>query len=320
MNKKGLTLIELLSVMVVLAVVSLISIPIVKGIIENSRKEALRNSAYGIIEAAGYYYNDYMDEDSDLRVLTFVDGEQTDDYEKLKYNGTINHGFVAITPYGDVGVCIDDGKRFAKKDTDATEVDVDKGTCTAFAEDLESFITTGQSSYIGTRLSITQYKSKSELPDASGEGYVAVITDTEITGYYFSNAGIENPAEGLVWIVQNSTSDFVIENENSKLGVSCVMQYENGKWQPKEAYVYNNGKWVLLSSFDDLSNEEYVKHYDYTGSYQTFTAPYSGLYQVELWGAQGYTINTTYYGGKGAYTSGYLYLYEGESIYIYVGN
>ena len=40
---------------------------------------------------------------------------------------------------------------------------------------------------------------------------------------------------------------------------------------------------------------------------------------METWGAQG-SDDHGRPGGKGAYTSGYLYLDEGESIYIYVGN
>lgn len=58
--------------------------------------------------------------------------------------------------------------------------------------------------------------------------------------------------------------------------------------------------------------------FDYNGSYQQFTAPIDGYYKIELWGAQGGSIegtgyysnntvratNVIYTGGKGAYTSG----------------
>ena len=66
-----------------------------------------------------------------------------------------------------------------------------------------------------------------------------------------------------------------------------------------------------------------TKTYSYTGDYQLFTAPYTGSYKIELWGAQGgsgqYTGKTLYYGGKGSYTSGTILLNKGEDIYIYVG-
>ena len=68
---------------------------------------------------------------------------------------------------------------------------------------------------------------------------------------------------------------------------------------------------VLL--INDSSN------YDFTGDVQMFTAPQTGNYKIELWGAQGGTINASYSGGKGAYTTGELSLVKGDKIYIYVG-
>ncbi len=59
--------------------------------------------------------------------------------------------------------------------------------------------------------------------------------------------------------------------------------------------------------------------YGYTGTAQTFMAPQTGTYKIELWGAQGGT-NGTYIGGKGAYTTGELSLTKGDVLYIYVGS
>ncbi len=56
--------------------------------------------------------------------------------------------------------------------------------------------------------------------------------------------------------------------------------------------------------------------FGYTGNYGVFTAPGSGEYKVELWGASGGTHS---YNGKGGYTSGILYIPEGTTFYIYVG-
>ncbi len=44
--------------------------------------------------------------------------------------------------------------------------------------------------------------------------------------------------------------------------------------------------------------------------------PYDGYYKVELWGAQG--GNATY-SGKGAYTSGAIYLDKNTNLYLYIG-
>lgn len=66
-----------------------------------------------------------------------------------------------------------------------------------------------------------------------------------------------------------------------------------------------------------------VYNYDYTGGAQTFTAPSSGYYKLETWGAQGGTsLNNnvlTTPGGYGGYSKGVVYLKKGETLYIYVG-
>lgn len=56
--------------------------------------------------------------------------------------------------------------------------------------------------------------------------------------------------------------------------------------------------------------------YGYTGSYQTFTAPATGNYKIECWGAQGCQSVKN---GYGAYTSGTIRLSKGDVLYIYCG-
>lgn len=56
MKKKGFTLIELLAVILILAAIALIAIPVVTNIIEDAKKNALKDSAYGVLEAANLYY------------------------------------------------------------------------------------------------------------------------------------------------------------------------------------------------------------------------------------------------------------------------
>ena len=56
MNKKGFTLIELLAVIIILAIIALITVPAIINIIDNSKKKALVNTAYGMIKAAELYH------------------------------------------------------------------------------------------------------------------------------------------------------------------------------------------------------------------------------------------------------------------------
>ena len=60
--------------------------------------------------------------------------------------------------------------------------------------------------------------------------------------------------------------------------------------------------------------------FDYTGSIQTFVAPSSGIYKLELWGAQGGGVDKVDNNGSyGGYACGNIELEEGETLYIGVG-
>ena len=52
----GFTLIELLAVIVILAIIALIATPIIIGLIDDARREAAANSAYGVYHAAENVY------------------------------------------------------------------------------------------------------------------------------------------------------------------------------------------------------------------------------------------------------------------------
>ncbi len=62
-----------------------------------------------------------------------------------------------------------------------------------------------------------------------------------------------------------------------------------------------------------------VFNFDYTGSEQTFTAPVSGIYKLETWGAQGGSYSNEYYGGYGGYSKGEINLLEKQTVNIVVG-
>ena len=78
-------------------------------------------------------------------------------------------------------------------------------------------------------------------------------------------------------------------------------------------------KTMPINPGDYLNNDNSLE-YDYTGDKQVFTAPVTGIYTLETWGAQGGSVNNNAYaGGKGAYASGKIELTKGDKLYIYVG-
>ncbi|MEQ6047585.1 prepilin-type N-terminal cleavage/methylation domain-containing protein [Lysinibacillus capsici] len=58
-NEKGLTLVELLAVIVILAIVAAIAIPAINNVIDNSRYKALKADAINVIHAAQFYFMEH---------------------------------------------------------------------------------------------------------------------------------------------------------------------------------------------------------------------------------------------------------------------
>mgnify|MGYP004465390719 CR=1 FL=1 len=61
-----------------------------------------------------------------------------------------------------------------------------------------------------------------------------------------------------------------------------------------------------------------VFDFDYTGGEQTFTAPISGTYKVELWGAEGGS-SISNLSSLGGYVKGNITLKRNQKLYVYVG-
>jgi prepilin-type N-terminal cleavage/methylation domain-containing protein len=77
-NKKGFTLIELIGVILLLGIISLIAVPAVSNIIQQSKKEAFRASVIYIFEATTIYiydnnYPDIPSEGLDVTIINNID-------------------------------------------------------------------------------------------------------------------------------------------------------------------------------------------------------------------------------------------------------
>ena len=127
MKNKGFTLIELLSVIVVLALIALITIPIISGVVNKARLNALKASAYGLVDAGNLYYAQYG-VSSNTR---FDKNDNENTLKELRYKGNVKEGTVIINKRGKITVCITDGKNSAYKNyNESTVTLVSKKTCT----------------------------------------------------------------------------------------------------------------------------------------------------------------------------------------------
>ncbi|WP_025884309.1 fimbrillin family protein [Segatella paludivivens] len=97
--------------------------------------------------------------------------------------------------------------------------------------------------------------------------------------------------------------------------VTITITYSNGGTLTKVI----SGSWKAGNTYNYKIS--YIREYNYTGNVQSFSAPISGTYKIECWGAQGGTLGSldTEIGGTGGYTTGEIKLSKGTALYVYVG-
>ena len=125
-NKKGFTLIELLAVIVILAIIALIATPIIIGVIDQARKKAFENTAYGVLEGLKLNYTE--------RILTGTTSEEknfTFPNSGLKLSGEEPaYGSAKIDSKGGISFALSDkDKRWcAKKEASSEKVTMEDYT------------------------------------------------------------------------------------------------------------------------------------------------------------------------------------------------
>lgn len=126
-SEKGFTLMEILAVIILLAVIALITIPIITGIINESKMEAFKGTAYGLVDSARIFYTKKVMNHEEGEEITFnyVGGVESstkvDAY--LDYNGEKpKSGLLTIRGDGKVLLVIYDGSYCARKNYTEAQV------------------------------------------------------------------------------------------------------------------------------------------------------------------------------------------------------
>ena len=127
MNKKGFTLIELLAVIVILSVITLITIPMVTNVIEESKKKALVSSIQGLVESANLYA---IEKDGVYEFLFDKEHKgSTKKGESLDYRGNIDgKGKLYLDKEGNVSICISNDTYYVYKNYNSGIIVGDKKT------------------------------------------------------------------------------------------------------------------------------------------------------------------------------------------------
>lgn len=126
------------------------------------------------------------------------------------------------------------------------------------------------------------------------------IPESELDGDITETLASTDTSKLITGLDEDSTYYFVIYSEDS-IGNKAESECQFCKINPIN-------EWVFA----------------YTGEIQTFTAPKTGIYQLETWGAQGGNAEDSENGlvargGYGAYAKGEVFLTQGETLYIGVG-
>lgn len=201
---------------------------------------------------------------------------------------------------------------------------------------------------------VYRYSNKSEA--GGGGGYYGGRVMSSSSDYSAEGVGgssFISGFEGADAITESSTSDAIVHTGQSVHYSGMSFQYGkmirgNGTYNTPVGYYkiqmptpsgtlyaestgHTGNGYAIIEYLEKMTINDYeyfnyndaVFNFNYTGSYQTFIAPYSGTYKFEAWGARGggglQNSVVKYRGGYGAYAAGSIHLNKGDKIYVYVG-
>jgi len=207
--KKGFTLLELLSVIIILAVITLIAVPVISGITTKVRLNALKSSAYGLLEASNLYYSQYANTKSVRFNINDNNVTSNDTTQLLTYNGEVKEGTVIINKKGETTLCITDGKNSVYKNyRDQKVIEVANKRCTipssTYVVYLDNEATLSELSNEELTNELNEVKQRlQEL-----ENNKANQSDLETVSTVASNAATLNSVYpvGSIYVSTNSTS------------------------------------------------------------------------------------------------------------------
>lgn len=116
-------------------------------------------------------------------------------------------------------------------------------------------------------------------------------------------------------IIDNGSITVNLSSESPKNIVIEEANISSYKYKNNTLSINNIKNNIEVVALNDLTYD-----FNYTGNYETFEVPHTGIYKIELWGASGNDdYDTTTKAGKGGYTSGNIKLTKGTKLYVYVG-
>ncbi|MCI5552877.1 MAG: type II secretion system GspH family protein [Tenericutes bacterium] len=228
MKEKGFTLIELLAVIVILSVITLITVPMITNVIEESKKKALVSSVEAVLDSTDYFTMSH-----DVGVYEFLFDEEhqgtTIKGESLDYRGTIDgEGKLYLDKEGNVSVCISNDTYYVYKNYNSGIIVGDKktGNCIIGFDALTNKYVAMLDNGTGNVSNVYSKDEVNNLIDAKATELDNKITNNtnEITNMKSNIEELQSNLNNLSSLVNNNTLD--IHNINNRLdeikGISKV--------------------------------------------------------------------------------------------------
>ena len=298
-NKKGFTLIELLAIIVILAIIAVITVPIILNIIENSKKGAATDSAYGYKDAIDKFYASKLTLDKNYNISDGIHTKQDFDNMGVTYSGKspLDNSFLktyknrviqGCLQFDEYKVEVVDGKpqQATKGECKAisiiyTDVDesgtINKGD-TVKLEDEEFYVLNIPKD--GKIKLLSKYNLNSSSRQASSGYLTEDFSDTYIQNYtdylielgaYFVVDGRRMKYSDAIEVgcttTGNSCADFMantthrLENDSSNSGIWNV--FANGKYLTQSNY--SAGTRALIVITESTLVDEYTITFDTRG-------------------------------------------------------
>lgn len=122
--KKGFTLIELLAIIVILGVISLITVPVVTGVLEQVKMNNYRNSIYGLLRAVEADHTETGVTTDEYIIKDGVVEPNIDFTGKIDGSGTITYDENEKTT-----IKIGNDSMCATKEANKKQIQITKGKC-----------------------------------------------------------------------------------------------------------------------------------------------------------------------------------------------
>ena len=262
-KNNAFTLIELLAIIVILAIIAVITIPILLNVIENSRKGAATDSAYGFKDSINKYYITKLSNDRQFQLegeYNFSNGKLTGDTintsggDTISISGTVpSSAKLHYTNNVLDGGCVVIGDYKVTFGTDGKVDETVKGDCSSY-----------------TFSSATSETSQDEVGDDNGgESGSSAPTIAEMCpnckfiqshlGHYYDEQFELNeewettPQTDYTLLGENYFTGFIL-NDNNEVSRGFVCGIEKGNafcLEGGDTSKYSNNIDILNSFFDD---------------------------------------------------------------------